>query len=149
MSPLPIYYPSLKQAGAQGNILWPKPVQFHTRISRNQLPWCSTSLGPYFTCPARGSYPPSFAFRHISSSQQERGTWMNYVPGSSSYSSHGQGRDQNGYTSTGYRGRGRQGHACFHICLTCRDQRIYFKCMVDDLWMDLQPIVFLENYSRH
>lgn len=89
----------------------------------------------------RGS-PVNYGPRGSQMNYGSRGSPMNYGPRGSPYSSSGRGRGENYYSSPGSRGRGGGDGFGFQNRSGWQDRRSYHaKCMVDDPWRDLQPIV--------
>jgi hypothetical protein len=141
MAPASIQYPSLMQPGVPRTNLWQSPIQFQTPMPGYQgNPFGAPS--PYFASPGRCLYPnsPSFGgFRHTNPS--DGSSYITYGPRGSPYSSYRQGRGQNYCRSSASRGRGGRLDPSSRNRSGWQYQMSYLKSIVDDPWMDSQPIV--------
>jgi len=112
-------------------------MQFQDPMSGYQgaPPGAPPPWGPHSGPPGRGSYPnpPRFGFRHPNPGRG--GSPMNYGPRGSRNSSYGRGMGASYHGSPGSRGRGGRGGFGW------QDHGYVNKFMVDDPWLDLQPIV--------
>ncbi|KAF8749566.1 hypothetical protein HU200_012581 [Digitaria exilis] len=138
LAPSPMHSPPPMPRGAPGSSPWRSPMQFQDPASGYQgaPPGTPPPWGPDFGPPARGSYPnsPRVGFRHPNPGRG--GSPMHYGPRGGPNSSYGRGRGPSHYGSPGPRGRGGRGGYGW------QDRSSYFnKSMVEDPWLDLQPIV--------
>ncbi|KAJ1269786.1 hypothetical protein BS78_06G003900 [Paspalum vaginatum] len=140
MDPSPVHSPFPMPSGSRP---WQNPMQFQDPMQgyRGTHPGASTPSGPHYGPRGRGSYPnsPNFGFRHPNPGRASNP--MNYGPRGSPYSSYGQGRGANYYGSAGSRGRGGRGGVGFQNHPGWQNRSYFNKSMVDDPWLDLQPVV--------